>query len=280
MENVDPALDLDAYFRRIGHAGSRAATLETLRALHALHPQAIAFENLNPMLGWPVLLDQASLQRKLVDQGRGGYCYEHNLLFGAVLRALGFKVTDLCGRVLWNAPSGHVNARTHMLLRVDLDGEIWLADVGFGALTLTAPLKLQVDIAQTTPHEAFRIVQEAGAYRMEASIQDQWKPLYSFDLQPQLQADYEMANWYLSHHPASRFVTDLMAARVAQDFRYGLRGRQFSEHARDGRVHRRVLANAAELRQLLQQTFLVRLGAEPELQALLDSVVAQPALAP
>jgi len=78
-------IDCDAYFRRIGYAGPRTATLETLRALHALHPQAIAFENLNPLLGWPVPLDAPSLQRKLVHEGRGGCCFEQNLLLSHVL---------------------------------------------------------------------------------------------------------------------------------------------------------------------------------------------------
>lgn len=97
---ADGAIDLDAYFQRIGYAGARTATLDTLRKLHVLHPQAIPFENPNPLAGWPVLLDCASLQHKLVLGGRGGYCFEQNLLFGHVLRAGGvgppFRVA--CGR--------------------------------------------------------------------------------------------------------------------------------------------------------------------------------------
>lgn len=273
LESFAP-VDLEGYFGRIGYDGGRSPTLVTLRALHLLHPQAIAFENLDPMLGRPVRLDLDALQRKLLGQGRGGYCYEQNLLFCAVLRKLGFAVTGLCARVVWNAAPGQVRARTHMLLKIDLDGEVWMADVGFGALTLTAPLRLHDGQPQRTDHEAFRVVTHHAGYRLEALVRDQWKPLYEFDLQAQLQTDYEMANWYVSHHPDSQFIRELMVARVGSDCRYGLRGRAWSEHRPDGSVQRREVSDAATLRALLEQTFLIRLGELPGLQALLERVVA------
>ena len=99
-------IDLDAYCARIGYDGPREATLESLRALHNLHPQAIPFENLDPLLKRPVKLDAASLQAKLVEGGRGGYCFEHNSLFAHVLRALGFKVQEATARVRWSVPPG------------------------------------------------------------------------------------------------------------------------------------------------------------------------------
>ena len=92
--------DLGAYCERIGYDGPKTARRETLCAIHRLHPQAIAFENLNPLLRWPVLLDARSLQQKLVTQRRGGYCYEHNLLLKLALESIGFKVAGLAARVL------------------------------------------------------------------------------------------------------------------------------------------------------------------------------------
>ena len=97
-------IDLDAYFHRIGYAGERVPSLVTLRTINELHPRAIAFENLDPLMRCPVTLDASSLQRKMVLDGRGGYCYEHNLLFGHVLKSLGFQVRALAGRVVWNLP--------------------------------------------------------------------------------------------------------------------------------------------------------------------------------
>src|SRR5258708_29770114 len=136
---MSEAPDLDAYFRRIAYRGPPAATLATLQALHALHAESIPFENLSPLLGESVRLDPASLEAKLVRGGRGGWCFEHNLLFSHVLLALGFDVTRLAARVRWNVPAGPVPARTHMLLRVRLRQGRYHAGVAFRRLTRTPP---------------------------------------------------------------------------------------------------------------------------------------------
>src|SRR5690349_12520297 len=121
--------DLDAYFARIGYGGPARPDLQTLAALNARHVDAIPFESLNPLAGLPVKLDLASLQAKMVQRRRGGYCFEQNHLFRAALEAIGFAVTGLGGRVVWMSPPGApLGARGHMLLKVDLDGAPWLAD--------------------------------------------------------------------------------------------------------------------------------------------------------
>ena len=125
-------IDLYAYFARIGYHGERTPTLAALRAIHRLHPQAIPFENLNPLLRWPAGLNATSLERKLVREGRGGYCFEHNLLLRHVLHALGYRTTALAARVMWTAPVGVMRPRSHMLLRVEVEGDPYIADVGFG----------------------------------------------------------------------------------------------------------------------------------------------------
>src|SRR5690606_32864649 len=150
-------VNLKAYFDRIGFSGSIAPNVATLEALHALHPAVIAFENLNPLLSLPVPLDQKSLERKLLSDRRGGYCFEHNLLFMRVLADLDFEVRPLGARVLWNHPEGAERPVSHMVLAVDIAGSTYLADVGFGGLTLTAPLQLRDGKEQETPHETFRL---------------------------------------------------------------------------------------------------------------------------
>lgn len=269
-----PAIDLEAYFRRIGYTGERAPNLATLKAIHARHAEAIAFENLDPLAGWPVRLDLDSLQRKLVLGGRGGYCYEQNLLFGGALAALGFEVTGLAARVLWRAPEGAINPRTHMLLRVDLARGPHIADVGFGGLTLTGPLRLEPDVEQATPHEPFRLLEADGGFVMQAKVRDAWISLYRFDLQEQLLPDYELANWYLSHHPQSRFVTGLLAARPAADRRYALLDNELAVHHLNGPTEKRILASAAELRETLERDFLLTLPQAPELDAALERLTA------
>jgi N-hydroxyarylamine O-acetyltransferase len=260
------AIDLDAYFRRIGYAGAGEPNLDTLSALHLRHAQSIAFENLNPLLKWPVRLDAASLERKLVHDGRGGYCYEQNLLFGHVLKALGFQVTGFAARVLWTYyPEDAITARSHQLLRVDLEDGPYIVDVGFGGQTLTGPLRLEPELEQATPHELFRLVKAGGGFKLQSKVGAAWKTLYRFDLDEVFQPDYEVLNYYASTHPNSLFVNKLVAARPATDRRYALSGNQLTVHHLGGPSERRVLATLAELRDTLESTFLLRLPDAREL---------------
>lgn len=267
-------IDLDAYFRRIAYTGSREPTLDTLRALHFHHPLAIPFETLDPLLGRPVRLDLGALEHKLVAERRGGYCFEQNLLLAHALRALGFTVHYLAARVLWQAGDHERRARTHMLLLVQLGEGAHLCDVGFGGLTLTAPLRLEPDVEQPTPHEPFRVRREGGDYVLEAQLGTEWKALYRFDLQEQRQVDIEVLNWYVSTNPESPFLATLMAARATAGARFGLRDNVLSVHAEGGRNERRVLGSAAELRAALADTFGVALPADPRLDAALERVAA------
>ncbi|MGH8185950.1 MAG: arylamine N-acetyltransferase family protein, partial [Steroidobacteraceae bacterium] len=199
--------DIHAYLGRIGYRGDAAPTIDTLRALHELHPRAIPFENLSPLLRLPVKLDAGSLQRKIVTDRRGGYCYEHNLLFKHALDSLGFRVTGLGARVVLNHPEDQITARTHMALAVDLADEVWIADVGFGGLTLTGPLRLVENVPQATPHEPFRITRRDGEFVLQTQVRSEWRSLYRFDLQEHHLPDYELVSWYLCHNPASPFLT-------------------------------------------------------------------------
>lgn len=247
--------DMDAYLRRIGYDGERAPTLDVLRAIHQLHAQSIPFENLDPLLRRPLQLDAEWLQQKLVRDVRGGWCFEQNHLLRAALTSLGFRTTGLAARVMWNVPEGMVTARGHMLLLVHLDGARYVADVGFGGLTLTAPLRLEADVEQLTPHETFRLAASGDGYAMQARLGEEWRTLYRFTLEEQHPPDYEVSSWYLSTHPRSHFLSGLIAARPAPDARHALRNTTLTTHHLDGRTERRELESAAELRQVLHDTF-------------------------
>ena len=268
-------IDIDAYLQRIGHAGARVPTLNTLRAILARHTEAIAFENLNPLLKWPVRLDLESLQRKMVHGGRGGYCYEQNILLCHALQALGYSVAGLAARVLWNAAvAGVVPLRTHMLLRVDLDGQPWLVDAGFGVMTPTGPLRLKTDEEQATPHEPFRLLADRDEFVTQARIRGEWRSLYRFGLQEQLLPDYELANWYVSTHPESRFANGLMVARPASGRRYTLLNNEFTVHHLNDGTEQRMLTSAAEIRVLLEGEFQLTLPDTPELDSALQRLIA------
>jgi N-hydroxyarylamine O-acetyltransferase len=266
-------VNLDAYFQRIGYGGDRSPTLATLQAIHQQHAQAIAFENLNPLLKQPVLLDLDSLQQKLIQEQRGGYCFEQNLLLRSVLLTLGFEVTNLAARVMWNLPGGTITPRSHMLLQVIIDGNAYIADVGFGGLTLTMPLALVPNDEQQTPHEQFRLVPDEQTYVMQALIKQEWKNLYRFDLQEQQLPDYEVSNWYISTHPSSHFVTNLIVAKPDSDHRYALRNNQFVVHHLRGQTEHRSLSTVTELRTILEDIFGLNLKTTAHLDQTLQQII-------
>ncbi|HEY7450259.1 MAG TPA: arylamine N-acetyltransferase [Vicinamibacterales bacterium] len=272
----ETAFDLDAYFARIGYTGQRTPTLQTLREIHRCHAGSIPFENLNPFLGWPVRLDMTSLEDKLVRGGRGGYCFEHNLLLMHALRAMDFSVSGLGARVLYNVAPGVVGPRTHMLLHIVLDGTSYVADAGFGGQTLTDPLQLKAGFEQTTSLEPFRLEAAGDQFVLEARLGDQWRALYRFGLEEQLQVDYEVTSWYLSNHPQSQFVNNLIAARPDVDRRYALRNKEFTVHYLDGRTERRVLASPPEVRTILESAFRIALPKSPDVDTAFERLMGTP----
>ena len=267
-------LDPARYFARIGYEGPAEPTLATLRALHAAHAAAIPFENLAAFLGQPVSLELDAIQDKLLTQGRGGWCFEHNMLFSHVLEAIGFRVMRLAARVRWNVPQDVITPRSHMLLRVTLDEE-YIADVGFGGLTLTAPLALDVEGEQATPHEPHRLLRQGVAYMLQARLGPDWQDLYLFDVQGQLPVDYEAANWYLATHPRSQFVTGIIAARAAPGVRHALRNTRYTAHVPGRPPQRRFVSSAAELRSLLAREFHVQVPAGDEVDRRLARLIEE-----
>jgi N-hydroxyarylamine O-acetyltransferase len=265
--------DLDAYFARLGYDGPAEPRLRTLERIHALHADKIPFENLSPFVGEPVRLDLESLQDKLLRRGRGGWCFEQNLLFAHMLEAIGFDVARLAARVRWNVPPDRVTPRSHMLLRVRLPEGDYIADVGFGGLTLTAPLKLVSGVEQATPHEAHRIDARPGDYRLQANIGGEWNTLYTFDLAEHQLADYEVSNWYLCNHPDSQFLKGVIAARAQPSRRHALRGTRYSVHFPDGHTERRAIESVSAYRELLEGAFAIRLPDAPNLEDKLAAMI-------
>jgi N-hydroxyarylamine O-acetyltransferase len=266
--------NLNAYFERIGFAGSIAPTLQTLQALHAAHPAAIAFENLDPLMDVRVRLDARAIEQKLIHERRGGYCFEHNMLFLRVLRTLGFEVRSLSARVLWGREPDAITPETHMLLAVDIGGSTYVADVGFGAATLTAPLRLRAGAEQETPHEAFRFVGEDPVYRLEMQTgPEEWRPVYRFGLGERYDVDHGVANWFVSTHPDSSFRAGLMAARAEKGRRLSLQNRELTIRPVGGEAEKRELGSVAEVREALTGLFGIVLPAAERLDPVLARVL-------
>lgn len=250
-----PSPDLDAYLSRIDYRGPRDATLATLREMHRLHPAAIAFENLDPYLRRPVPVEAGAIAEKLVATRRGGWCFEHNILFATMLSALGFRVEGLAARVVWGRAEDAVPPRSHMLLEVDIDGATFIADVGFGGLTQTGPLVLEPGLKQETPHETFRFAERDGEYRSQALVGGEWRTLYRFDRQRQFLVDYAITSHYLSTHPDSHFLSTLIAARSFDGGRHALLGNRLTTRFLDGRAEQTLAESPEALRAILETVF-------------------------
>lgn len=257
---------LDPYLTRIRYQGELAPDLATLARLHAAHVDAIPFDGLDPLIGRPVKLDLASVQQKLVDSRRGGYCFEHNTLFKAVLLAVGFKVTALGARVRWmSPPESPLGPREHMLLAVDLPEGTYLADVGFGACLLDTPLRFKTGIEQRTTMGTYKLAEDDGLYWLSAKQPAGWRIKYAFNMEPQIAADHELGNWYTSTSPAVPFTSMVIMERLAADKRYKLINRRFLTEARDGEVvSERALASAQELGDTLDKVFNIVLPVPAE----------------
>ncbi|SHF38382.1 arylamine N-acetyltransferase family protein [Streptoalloteichus hindustanus] len=226
-------LDLPAYLDRLGDDGPQEPTLETLRRLHRAHIAAIPFENLDVILGRPVLVDLESVQDKLVRRRRGGYCYEQNTLFAAVLERLGYPVRGLAARVLMG--SRKIRPATHALLRIEIDGHSWLADVGFGGGGLLEPIELRDGAEARQGGWTIRLDREdSDEWVLRSLTPDGWLDLYSFGLDRQYHADFGVRNHFVSTSPRSPFVTRIVVQRYDERRQRALDGDTLTTTFADG----------------------------------------------
>jgi N-hydroxyarylamine O-acetyltransferase len=232
----------------------------------------IPFEAIDVQLNRGIDLSAEAIDAKLIGANRGGYCFEQNNLLLRVLLTIGFSVESLMGRVRWMRPADAPPLpRTHMALRVTIDGEPWLADVGFGSCMPGTPLRLLTDAPQPTAHEAFRIRPEGGSQMVEVSRGGDWLTLYELFPEPQLPVDYELANWYTATHPKSVFRENLLVSRVTPQARYGLLDGRLTVRRADGTVEQRLL-DAAELEKVLAEVF--GLPVAPDWRPVIERAVA------
>jgi arylamine N-acetyltransferase len=252
-----------------------------LSELVAAHARRILFENLDPLLGVPVIdLGPDALADKLVNRRRGGYCYEHNNLMRYVLGQLGFEVDALAARVVWMSPhglDGPPTAQDHQALAARIPGvdDTFLVDVGFGGQTLSSPIHLTGGPIQPTRHEPCWLRVHHHSYVLESLVRDLWQPLYTFTTDPRPMIDLQVGSWYASTYPTSFFVVGLTAALVTDDARWNLRGRNLAIHTRAGHTERIRFDTAAEVLDALVDRFGINLSGlgdvEARVAAVLDS---------
>jgi N-hydroxyarylamine O-acetyltransferase len=252
-------VDLDAYFDRIRYTGDTKPTLATLHALSAAHTQAIPFENLDVLRNAGIDLAPDAVFAKLVRARRGGYCFEQNTLFLYVLEALGYQAAPISARVRLGRTRAEMPARTHVFVRVEIEGASYLADVGVGGLSLTCALRLVEDVEQPTPHETRRIVrgENGNLYHQARYGTADWFDVCEFTLEQMPPIDREVANWYTSAHPGSHFKSRLVVARGLPDGgRASILNRDLTIRGRGGAIaHTQALASPAQLLEALAEHF-------------------------
>lgn len=248
------ALDIDAYLARIGYSGSLEPTIETLHGLHRSHATAIPFENLEIPLGRGISLDLDNIQAKLIRQRRGGYCFEQNVIFAALLERLGFMVHRYVARVEPDKPG----PRTHMMLNIEIDGERWHADVGFGG-ALLEPIPVRDGAVVRQDGWTHGIIEsDHGMWTLRSLGADGWSNLYAYTREPQRHIDYVIYNHYTATHPRSPFVDQVVAIRLTPNERYTLRNRLLSVHRADGSSEQQEV-NSTDMVDTLRYTFGIEL---------------------
>jgi N-hydroxyarylamine O-acetyltransferase len=228
--------------------------IDLLRALHRAHLFTVPFENLDISLGREIICDETRILHKIVNEHRGGFCYELNGAFAALLRALGFRVTLLSARVA-REDGSHGPEFDHLTLRVDLE-EPWLADVGFGECFLE-PLRLESRMEQLQNGHIYRLTSlnsEDGLLGLEAMVESRWKRQYAFTLQPRELSEFAGMCHYHQTSPESHFTRQRICSLATPEGRVTLSDGKLIE-TRAGSRWERPLAGDEEWRVTLREQF-------------------------
>ncbi|HTR26667.1 MAG TPA: arylamine N-acetyltransferase [Terriglobales bacterium] len=258
-------LDVSAYLKRVGYTGPREPSSQMLIALHRAHMLAVPFENLDIHIRRPIVCDLSCFLHKIITEHRGGFCYELNGAFAALLRALGFEVTLLSARVA-RADGTEAPEFDHLTLRVEIPGRqedgLWLADVGFGDSFLE-PLRLKPELEQPQIGRVYRLSETAGRFAMEVLLPDpsaEWKRQYSFSLGPRRLEEFAAMCAYQQTSPESHFTRQRICSRATERGRVTLSDFRLIVTSNGQRVER-MLASEAEWRSTLKNMFEIELPA-------------------
>lgn len=250
-------MNIESYLERIGHCGATEPTREVLRGLHRAHMFSVPFENLDISLGRPILCDEDRFVHKIVSEHRGGFCYELNGAFAALLRSLGFQVTLLSARVS-RADGSEGPDFDHMALLINLE-EPCLADVGFGD-SFVEPLRMEIGMEREQFGRSYRITQKDERFRYEANLDGTWKPQYSFSLQPRRLSEFAEMCHYHQTSPESHFTRNSVCSLATPQGRITLTGEKLVETRNGQRQERPV--SAKEHFRILRDQFGVTLPSE------------------
>ena len=246
----------ESWLARIGYSGPLHPTLETLNAVILAHSHAISYETLDIMLQRPPKLDLPTLQAKMVSGGRGGYCFEQNMLFRAGLQSLGYRITSLQGRVVRGMAIDAPRPAIHMLLQVELPEGRYLVDVGFGNLAPTCALLLTPLVEQATPHELMRFVDVGGELTLQACLKSGWEHIYRVIPYPRFDGEYDIVNWYTGTYPDTPYQGNIIVARPGPNrTRITMYNSRVTVRDAEGRAEKRWLERDSDYHDVLRREF-------------------------
>ena len=223
-------MDVKRYFERIGLELPEVIVpdSELLRKLHLAHCCTVPYENHDMIRGIPTTLEEDGLFQKIVEENKGGICFELNGSFGYLLSALGYKVTDYAARYLRGEST--IPMRRHRVMKVEATDGVWLCDVGIGVVAQREPIALVEGLVQEQFGEVYKLEKEEGlGWVLWDLYKGQWRKFYSFTEEVQLQADFIALNFYCEKHPESPFNKDEMFAVKTLEGRKTLDGRIYKE---------------------------------------------------
>lgn len=251
------SVDVDAYCTRIGYSGPYEPTLSVLQTLQLNHLLAVSFENLDLHLAKPIDISLEAIQKKIVGDNRGGYCYEQNTLFFHVLRQFGFKVSRIAARVKWGVPDGVDTGPIHVALLVELEGKFWLVDVAFGGMSPSYPMDISsgdetLNVNGVDPRR--RLCQQGELISNQVNLKGEWQDLYTFTRNEIHEIDCVISNWFTSTHPGlCRSV--IMLCRVTREHRYTFMNDELSIWTHGGENEKRNIESPQEFLAVLQDYF-------------------------
>lgn len=252
---------IDKYLCKIGYRGNRQVSLDTLRRLQALHLQHIPYENLDILNGRLLSLEPDDLFNKMIQHHRGGYCFELNGLYKELLVSIGYQVTQYAGRYL-NKP-GLGQLRKHRVLVVELNEKRYITDVGYRSEQPRCPLELNPDIVQTDGISDYKLRMDSfyGWIIRQKEKGKEWKDVYAFTEEPQLDMDYILPSFYCERHPDSPFIDTLKLSTFTPDSNICLVDDHYYVYKNARVIESRTVLDA-EARNMILQNFHIDVPVE------------------
>ncbi|XP_006009854.1 arylamine N-acetyltransferase, pineal gland isozyme NAT-10-like isoform X1 [Latimeria chalumnae] len=261
-------MNVSSYLARIGYEGSTDPSLETLRKIHTHHLLSVPFESLSIHCGEKITLDLLLLHEKIVKRRRGGFCCELNGLFSWLLKELGYEVTMFSGQVRNRFTQLYGPPNDHLVMLVDLDGQQWLCDIGFGSGFRT-PLLLKAGLEQPQPNGNFRLCQDGGTWILESRLEDlagkassEWLSIYKFTLEECQLEDFVHMCEYHQTSPSSVFFCKSFCTLHLPNGMITYMGRRLIEtdFAKGPNATREVELEEEEIPNILKEKFGIMLA--------------------